>query len=330
MDTQTLIAVVGIIATIIFGIWAIAITIRYNRSVRITYADDQAIALTDDITHNFPNLSITYREQAVSENLVLLKGYFINSGKKDISREMVEQQITISLPDEYEWVECKVVECSPSLKAVATKLDKTHISFDTGLWKSKEYMKFEALAKVPVIIADPEHLPHEFPTLRLRKSLMFIHRVADLAKIDKTRVQRPLGPLTSFSERFFLPSTSFDIILVIIMLMMGILFFGVSQFWPPTTLDYTLTIDGKQRTVSVDVKKNKIILTDETGYRKECSISDFDAILDKKAQIIHKKDKGLQIMGIVIVLFSILLLIVFGVRDIREKRLLSIITKNKT
>ena len=37
MDTQTLLAIAGIIATILFGIWAIAITVRYSRSVCITY-----------------------------------------------------------------------------------------------------------------------------------------------------------------------------------------------------------------------------------------------------------------------------------------------------
>src|SRR5262245_50978959 len=103
MDTQTLMAILGIAATVLLGLWAIIITVRYNRNVRITYAYDQAIALTDDITQNFPELGITFREEPVSQNLVLLKGYVINTGKKDISREMVEERITLSLPEGYEW-----------------------------------------------------------------------------------------------------------------------------------------------------------------------------------------------------------------------------------
>jgi hypothetical protein len=330
MDTQTLMAVVGIIATVTLGIWAIAITIRYNRSVRITYAHDQAIALTNDITQNFPNLSITYREQAVSENLVLLKGYFINNGKKDISREMVEQQITLSLPDDYEWVECKVVESSPSLKASAIKVDRTHVSFDTGLWKSKEYMKFEALAKVPVVMADPDHLPHERPADRLRKSVSFIHRIADSGKIDETHVPRPL---TKRSQRFSLLSlspTRSIIMLSITMLIVGIGLLVLPRFWSTKNLGYILIADGKQRSVLADVKNNKIILTDDTGYRKEYSTAEFDALSDKKVQIVPKKDKSMQITGIAYVILSLFMLVVLSVKGMREQRLLSIITKNRT
>src|SRR5436309_14834351 len=73
MDVQTLMAIFGIAATVSLGLWAIIITVRYGRNVRITYAEDQAIALTDDITQKFPDLRITFRGEPISQNLVLLK-----------------------------------------------------------------------------------------------------------------------------------------------------------------------------------------------------------------------------------------------------------------
>ncbi|MBF0557382.1 MAG: hypothetical protein HQL08_01235 [Nitrospirae bacterium] len=325
IDTQTLIAVVGIIATVILGISAIVITIRYNRNVRITYAHDRVIALTDDITQNFPNLSITYRDQSVSENLVLLKGYFINIGKKDISRDMVEQQITIVVPEGYEWVECKVVESSHSLQASATKVDKTRVTFDTGLWKSKEYMKFEALAKVPVLQADTDHLPHEPAAERLSKALLFAHRIADSAKIDETLVPLPSTERLTLSP-LHIPSR---IYMAIIMLLLGVMCLGLYQFLPTGTLAFTLTTDGKQRTVFAEIRKNKINLTDNTGYRKAYSLSEFDAIPDKKAQNVPKKDNLFLFVGIVYLLFSLFMLLASGYREIRNKRLLAIITKTK-
>lgn len=190
MDSQTILAVAGIVVTIFLGVWAIVISIRYSRNVRITYAEDQAIALTDDITQNFPNLKIFYRDQPMSDNLVLLKGYFINTGKKDISREMVEEQITLKLPTDFEWIEIKVVECSASLKSTAILTSKTQIAIETGLWKTKEYLKFEALAKVPVIKLDPESIPMDSPTYRLTKSITFSHRIADSRKIQETCVPK--------------------------------------------------------------------------------------------------------------------------------------------
>ena len=70
MDKQTIIAAFSIIVTVILGLWAIVIAIRYNRNVKVTYAHENAIALTDDITQNFPNLNITYYGQTISENLL--------------------------------------------------------------------------------------------------------------------------------------------------------------------------------------------------------------------------------------------------------------------
>ena len=104
-----------------------------------------------------------------------------------------------------------------------------------------------------------------------------------------------------------------------------------TQFWPIETLGYTLTIDGKQRTVFAEAKKNTIIITDDTGYRKKCSIAEFDAILDKKVQLTpHKRNKTFQIIGLFYVLSSICMLCLLNIRVVREKRLLSIIMKGKT
>ncbi len=332
MDTQTFLAIAGIIATVLLGIWAIAITIRYNRSVRITYAYDQAIALTDDITQNFPNLSIFYNGQLLSDNLVLLKGYLINTGKKDVTREMVEQQITILLPAEYEWMECKVVDSTPSLKATAIIHDKTHVAFDIGLWKSKEYMKFEALAKVPVIKIDAEHSASEQPAFRLRKVLSFSHRIADSEKIDETRVPRPgVRSGTSLSPLIrSISSTKFNIIMSLVMLVTGLGVWSAGQFLPVKALGYTLSTDGMQRSVAVELKHGKVILTDNTGYQKECSFAEFDAMSDKKIQIVKTRERSLKYAGITYCILAILMLIVSGLRGIRDRRLLSIITRNKT
>ena len=197
MDIQTSLAVAGIGATILLGIWAIAITVRYNRSVEITHALDLGISLTNDISQNFPDLKVLFREQPVSESLVLLKGYFINTGKQDISREMVEQPLTLRLPDGFEWTECKVVKCSSALQAKARLGGKTEACFETGLWKSREYFKYEALAKVPVVSVGPNGFPGSSPASRLIQATTFSHRVAGLKRIQETATPTPARAKTA-------------------------------------------------------------------------------------------------------------------------------------
>lgn len=139
MDIQTLLTVAGIVVTVAFGIWAIVVTIRFNRSVQITYVHDQAIALVDDISQHFQDLRISFRNAPVSENLVLLKGYLVNTGNKDISPEMVEDAITFWLPEDFEWLEFKVVECSPQMRAKTSILNAHAIRFETGLWNMRAH-----------------------------------------------------------------------------------------------------------------------------------------------------------------------------------------------
>lgn len=335
MDIQTFLAVAGITATIILGIWAIVITVRHNRGVQITYAHDQAIALTDDITQNFPDLKVLFRDQPVSENLVLLKGYFINTGKKDISREMTEQQITLKLPSEFEWVESKVVECSPTLKATARVNGKTEISFETGLWKIREYFKFEALAKVPVVKADPDNLPKEYPTRRLVQAVTFSHRIADSKVIHETRVPR-VPPRTGslrflgFPRRVAMSSRA-ALVAAAVITVLGASIWVAGHFLADTGIGYRVTIDGQERVLSARVKQSKVLLSDRKGFKREYTLPEFDNLPDKRTEFVSMSDQFPRIFGATYSCMGVLMFVIFATKGVRERRLLSIITdKEKT
>jgi hypothetical protein len=333
MDMQTIYALTGIAATVLVGVLAIAITVHYNKRVQITYAHDLSIALTDDITQNFPDLKVLFHNEPVSENLVLIKGYFINTGKKDISYEMIEKPITLTLPAEFEWVECRIVECSPSLRATAKLAGKTEISLETGLWKTREYLKVEALAKVPVIKADPDNLPSEYPAHRLLKALTFPHRIADSKKVRESRVpqsfQRTRDQLVFGLPLALMKSLRFAFILGITTVAFGIIMWAIVHFWPDKTIGYRLTIDGKERLVSVDVRHDKVILQDNEGFKKEYTLSEFDNIPDKHPAFVSGTDQTLAILGLVYIGLGILLLVLLAAKGIRDNRLLALITSEK-
>lgn len=334
MNTQSLLAIAGIVATTVFGVWAIAFAFRLSRNVRITYALDQLIALTRDITQNFPDLGVTFRGEPVSENLVLLKGYFINTGRRDISPDMIEDRISVNLPSEFEWVQCKVVESSPSLRASATKCNEQRIEFEVGLWKRKEYLKFEALAKVPVLEADD--IPDGGPGVRLRGALSFAHRITDSKRIEQTRVPRssklrrmhvPLGFLLAAKAAKHVVWIGSLVVLVT-----GLFLFAGSKWglFKTSTLGYTAQIDGQERVVTVRVSKDKLVLSGESGFRKESTLTDFESMPEIRPTVVRKAERGVDVLGIVYSVLGVLGLGLYGVRAFKERRMLAMIATQDT
>lgn len=326
MNTQTIIAVLGILATTIFGVWAIAAAFRFNRSVRITYALDQIIALTDDITQNFQDLGVTFRGEPVSANLVLLKGYLINTGRRDISREMVEDKISLNVPADFEWVDCKVSATSPSLQSEAQLKSAQEVEFTTGLWKRKEYMKFEALAKVPLLEADPENSPYEKSTHRLRQAIYFTHRIADSDRIEHTRVPQPTG-ITKLPSplALFISSRKYTVAIAVVFIVFGIFGLIADKFDLSLTmrLGYSVTIDGIERIVRTRLKGDKIILSGEEDFSRELSLLELNELPDKKAVVI--KDNLMFTMGIVYFTLGLLLISGVGLSSMKDRRMLSLI-----
>jgi hypothetical protein len=331
MNTQTILAVLGILATTLFGLWAIAAAFRFSRNVRITYALDQIIALTDDITQNFQDLEVTFRGEPVSANLVLLKGYLINTGRRDISREMVEDQISLHVPSDFEWVDCKVGGTSPSLHAEAQRKSAQEIEFTTGLWKRKEYMKFEALAKVPLVEADPDNPPNERPTLRLSKAISFTHRIADSDRIEQTRVPRPSRITASPFPFAPMRLGKFICIGASVVLAMGILLLVAAKFnlMASKQLGYMVTIDGIERVVTVRVKNDVVLLSGEDDFSHESSLSEFEELPDKKPVIVTKAEEFLLVGGIIYCAMGCLMLGIYGLSAIKDRRMLALIASKE-
>ena len=146
---------------------------------------EDCIGLFDSIVRNLPELSVQFNGVPVKENLVLLKGLFMNDGHKDISLAMVEQRLRAVLPEGYRWLTAKVVLSSPEVKASAQITSDTNLEFDLGLFRCGEILKFEALAEVPTGDTTKDWPP---PSFRLERSLSFEHRIADTGNVKATSI----------------------------------------------------------------------------------------------------------------------------------------------
>lgn len=191
MTTSTLLTILGIVVTVALGAWGLYLTVAQRYPGRITFVKEGCIGIFDSIVRNLPELSVSYEDKPVSENLVLLKGFLLNTGSKDITPTMAEKSLTIDLPEDFRWLTAKIVSTSPSVRASA-QCAAQRLYFEMGLFRRGEHIRFEALAEVPAQTDRGDSSLGEI----LEQALTFHHRIADTRKVDRQEL-----PTTSQRKR---------------------------------------------------------------------------------------------------------------------------------
>ena len=181
-SAETLWAVLGVAVSAGFGIWGVYLTLRQKYPGRITFVRENVIELFDDIGKSLPGLSVTYNGEQVSNNLVLINAALVNTGGIDITPTMVETPISIALPKDYQWLTARITDSSRNLHTSVKIADNGTITFETGLIKRREFVRFHALASVPI----EERKEGESPKRLLSQNLAFFHRISNTAKIEQT------------------------------------------------------------------------------------------------------------------------------------------------
>ena len=295
MDLSLLFGLLGIIATVFFGIWGIIVIFKSRYPGRITFVREECISLFRDIVKNMPDLSISHKNQPVKENLILLKGYFLNSGTKDITDLMIKEDLAACLPKDFRWVEVRIVDTSENVEARPKIDNDNRLSFKLGLFRRNEFIKFEALAEVPVKGGKLS------PSERLSKEIQFTHRIAD-TRVVETK---------SLDDEVELRSALRGISLPILMLIFISLTFFIS-IWKGTSakINFLLT-DSKGQLIEVKVRQNlsgKIIVNQVDGDFKD--VYSAEAFFSKgpyKVKLAETKyDRVLKILAVLLIYFTFL------------------------
>ncbi len=188
MNIGTILGVTGIIVSVGFGIWGIFLALKRRYPGAITFIKEQSIGLFDAIAKDLPELSIKYKNSPVSQNLVLLKGALLNSGKLDISPSTIEKPLTVKLPKDYLWLEANIVDTSNNVNASIAINSGNELHIDIGLFRCAEFIRFQALAEVPVKNKD-KNLGHSELGNNLESAMKFMHRIANTGKVTRAKVE---------------------------------------------------------------------------------------------------------------------------------------------
>jgi len=242
VDSITFLTVLGIAITLLVGAPALYLIIKHKYPGQITFLKESCIPLFDSIVKNMPELEVMYKNNPVSERLVLLKGILINSGKKDITEAMIEEKICLNLPEGFQWIAAKVVSTSPKVQATVCAKQKKLI-FSTGLFRCKECIQFEALAEVNANngnnLCDSVKLG-----VKLEKSMIITHRISDTQKIKK----QDMPDISRTSKQM-----KRDLSPIILMFLMG-LFIAGGLFFIGIPYQITYILDKNGSSIEVSIK----------------------------------------------------------------------------
>jgi len=314
MDTSTALTTAGISATVILGAYRIYLLFRTQRYPgRITFVKETCIGLFDALVRNLSGFSILYQDEPVAQNLVLLKGCLLNTGTKDISPEMVEEQISITLPEGYRWLAVTIVSTSSHVTARAHIPNEREIKFDSGLFRRREHIRFEAIAEVPETRETERSKPD--PADALESAMEFRHRIADTQKINRQEFQSDTQ-LRSSTRLIWITVSQISFIFIVLCVL------GV-KIWlkgMPANIHYFLTLDHSQEvevTLKPHLDGNVDIKGVETDYEETIPLETFFNVRKWRPKTVASKA---FLPPLIFVCVSILLMLALLVFILWQKR----------
>lgn len=279
MNNETILAILSVIVTIIFGYFGIRYTLKYRKRTEIIFLKNNSISLFKSVVKNLEDVEITFKGKKINENLILFKGTFFNNGNFDIDKSIVHKPLEIELPDNYFWIRHKLVDKSNDLIINSVTTDNKLV-FNWDLLKEGEYFTFESLVEYK---SKPEETnPLLNATKGLIKNMKINHRITNLKKVDKKNtIPRPL-PLGG--------AIFFSLIILTLVVFAGYFSFGQFLF-PDYKVLNEVTLDSTAYFVQIESKNNEIVsLIDERGKEMmEIKTDELSKALGKNIKVVKKK-----------------------------------------
>lgn len=177
--TGNILGLIGIILTIVFGIYSIWAYKKSKRKISLELKNEQCYSLfRDDVTRL--NIELIYNKKTLTNPLILFKAKIINNGSVDIDKNRIFKPLKIISSKEFNWLEAKTIAQSSGSLSIINILKPNELQIEWDLLKSGEYIEFEALIE----IIDRQKLSYD-KTNDFYNGLKFDYRITDLNNILK-------------------------------------------------------------------------------------------------------------------------------------------------
>lgn len=308
MDLSIILTIIGLIATFVFGFLSIDLFKRKRYPGKITFVKQSSIGLFDSFVKNFNEIAILFEDKPIKDNLIYIKGCFINDGDIDIEGEKIEKPICIELPEKYSWVNCKITDTTKNLFSNYKITNDKNVDLNFGLFRKGEFIQIEALIQASHEIDNDDNIFDQ---------IKFTHRISQTQKITTTnllsenQIKKRKGRII---QRIWYTAIQ---LLVPFVITIGLFIFLKSAGINYRSVENGKTIEYKATPKRDGIVKMKNLLTDK---EKSISIAEFQ---DKSKYIPFIPDKTLwqQLKESWFIIPAWLaLLLVFGLLDYWEVR----------
>lgn len=171
---------------------------------RIVHFSINSYDIGKGLSDMFPDFQLNYGNENLSNNVMVLKGGFMNTGRNDIDTQNGVSDFKLILPKGCVVKAIKVLPSTSDLK-INENVNNNIISFSIcDVFKSDEFFKYTAIAESNEAIDG------------LHEKLKFQHRILNTEKIQNTFIGRQI---------YFFKKKSFRLMLFLLLLMSFILLF---------------------------------------------------------------------------------------------------------
>jgi hypothetical protein len=174
-----ILAIIGLIFTIGFGIYSIWVYKKSIKEVSIELKNEQCYSLFRDDVKRL-NIEIVYDKKTLTNSLILLKAKILNNGSVDIDKNRIFKPLKIISQKEFIWLDAKSTIQPNGSTTNINILNSNVIEIDWDLLKAKEFIEFEALVE----IRGNSNLDGD-KTILFYEGLKFDYRITGLNNIQK-------------------------------------------------------------------------------------------------------------------------------------------------
>jgi len=303
--------ILGIVVTAGLGAWALRLSYRARYPGKITYIHESRISLFDSIVRNLPELTVLHHGAPIEENVVLLKGNFLNTGTKDVTEQMIYEPLTAALPDGHKWLSGQVTASSRAATAYIDSNDERVLTFAFNFLRSDEYIKFEGLVEVPSTAK------------RGDLSLCFDHGIVDTQKVG----------------RAVTGESAYDVVLAFFLTTAALFFFvavgilGGELLSPTTEIIYQVSNEqGNLVDVTIAPQATGILKVEgrDNPYFAESTVDAFFAECDCNPKVIREPRYVLEssVGGLILAIISVTILALMAIRRRQKRRISGLIAES--
>lgn len=187
--------VTTIISIVLSAIIAFFIAKWQMKKNKIVHFSINSYDIGKGLSDEFPEFKLHFGDDALADNVMVLKGGFMNTGRNDINALKGDSDIKIILPKECRVKAIKVLPSTEGLIVTANKDKENIIKFGIcELFKTNEYFKYTAIVETSGEID------------YLYDKLDFQHRILNTEKIRNAHIGHQINRIRRAMYKLMLPT----------------------------------------------------------------------------------------------------------------------------